>query len=631
MSRHEILLLAKQGDHRAIAFFLNEAFSSLGFTVKTTREKEYLYILVESDPLPPQDSCIRVIENGLHRLDPEDISNVTIYGRLIGQQLPAWAKTIELKTPITSSSPVTKSLPPTKVISSVETKQKPLKKSWLFVGAIGLILLPLSGFLLNTQIKRLRHSPLTPQTPSPSSMISPKTEKGKTVSPASKPPSPKTSITPKASSSPQVSTPKIPNTKTPFPSAKVSPSNIQKTPSSSPSISSPKTPHSEKKAASPSVSSPKTPHSEKKAMSPSISISKTPHSEKQGAIGSPTPSATFVATLKIPKIELQPTSDTIISIKAVGDIIPGTNYPYNKLPQDQDALFSNVKGYLSGADLLFGNYEGTLTDHPYSSKTMGRGLVFAFRTPPSYVKVLKDAGFDILNIANNHSWDFNEQGFKDTINNINNAGMTSIGKKNEIHYQRVKGVKVAFIGFSNYGDVHNTLLDIKAGQNLVKTAKENAEIIVISVHAGAEGTGARHVNNANEYFLGENRGNLIAFSHGMIDAGADLILGHGPHVARALELYKGKLIAYSLGNFLGYRTLSTAGELGKTLILEVKMNPQGDFVSGKIIPIKLDGNGVPAIDNDFAIVGLIRDLIKSDFPKTPLKIDNQGQILKDNG
>lgn len=597
MSRHEILGLAKQGDHRAIAFFLNEAFASQGFSVKTTREKEYLYILVESEQLPPQDSCIRVIENGLHRLDPEDITNVTIYGRLIGQQLPAWAKTIELKTAIVSSSPVTKSLSPTTVISSGKTKQKPVKKSWLFVGAIALIFLPLSGFVLNTQIKRLRNSPLTPQTPSPSSTISPKIEKGKTVSPAPKPASAKTSITPKASSSPQISTPKTPNVKTPLPSPKVSPSNILKTP----------------------------------APSPSVSIPKTPNSEKQGAILSPTPSATLVTTLKIPKIELQPTSDTIISIKAVGDIIPGTNYPYNKLPQDKDSLFSNVKGYLSGADLLFGNYEGTLTDYAYSSKTMGRGLVFAFRTPPSYVKVLKDAGFDILNIANNHSWDFHEQGFKDTINNINNAGMNSIGKKNEIHYETVKGVKVAFIGFSNYGDVHNTLLDIKEGQNLVKKAKENAEIIVISVHAGAEGTGARHVKNANEYFLGENRGNMIAFSHGMIDAGADLILGHGPHVARALELYKGKLIAYSLGNFLGYRTLSTAGELGKTLILEVKMNPQGDFVSGKIIPIKLDGNGVPSIDNDFAIVGLIRDLIKSDFPKTPLKIDNQGQILKDNG
>jgi poly-gamma-glutamate capsule biosynthesis protein CapA/YwtB (metallophosphatase superfamily) len=114
----------------------------------------------------------------------------------------------------------------------------------------------------------------------------------------------------------------------------------------------------------------------------------------------------------------------------------------------------------------------------------------------------------------------------------------------------------------------------------------------------------------------------------MIDAGADLILGHGPHVTRALELYKGKLIAYSLGNFMGYRTLSTAGELGQSLILDVKMTPQGDFVSGKIIPIELDRQGIPSVDNDFRSVGLIRRLTKSDFPNTGLTIDDKGQILK---
>jgi len=114
----------------------------------------------------------------------------------------------------------------------------------------------------------------------------------------------------------------------------------------------------------------------------------------------------------------------------------------------------------------------------------------------------------------------------------------------------------------------------------------------------------------------------------MIDAGADLILGHGPHVTRALELYKGKLIAYSLGNFMGYRTLSTAGELGQSLILDVKMNPKGDFVSGKIIPVELDGRGIPSVDEDFRSVGLIRSLTKSDFPNTGLKIDDKGLILK---
>ncbi|MFM9266480.1 CapA family protein [Tychonema sp. BBK16] len=324
------------------------------------------------------------------------------------------------------------------------------------------------------------------------------------------------------------------------------------------------------------------------------------------------------------------TPPATVSIKAVGDIIPGTNFPYNKLPPKKELLFDGVKSHLKGADILFGNFESTMTDHPYSSKGGGGGMLFAFRTPPSYAKILKDVGFDILSIANNHSYDFNEQGFKDTIKNINSNGMKAVGKRDQIVYKNVKGVNFAFIGFSNYGEVHNSLLELKAGAEVVKKAKQKADIVVISVHAGAEGTGALNVRNKTEFFYGENRGNMVLFSRTMIDAGADLILGHGPHVARAMELYKGKLIAYSLGNFMGYRTLSTAGELGKSLILDVKMNPQGDFVSGKIIPIALNGQGIPSLDDDFRSVRLIRRLTKSDFPNAGLSIGDLGQIVKQN-
>jgi hypothetical protein len=336
----------------------------------------------------------------------------------------------------------------------------------------------------------------------------------------------------------------------------------------------------------------------------------------------PAPKSSSAATKK------PATVPATVSIKAVGDMIPGTNYPYNKLPAKKELLLESVKPYLKGADILFGNFESTMTNYPYSSKAGGGRMLFAFRTPPSYAKIFKDVGFDILSIANNHSYDFNEQGFKDTIKNIDSNGMKAVGKRDQIVYQNVKGVNFAFIGFSNYGEVHNSLLELKAGAEVVKKAKQNADIVVISVHAGAEGTGALNVRNKNELFYGENRGNMVLFSRTMIDAGADLILGHGPHVPRAMELYKGKLVAYSLGNFLGYRTLSTAGALGQSLILDVKMTPQGDFVSGKIIPVQLDGRGVPAIDNKFRTVGLIDRLTKSDFPNSGLTIDDKGQILK---
>lgn len=589
MSQQDILNLAKEGDARAIAFLIGQALQSFGVTAKASLENETLHLLLEAEQLPVEEACLRVAVKGLQRLQPNNVYSVTLYGRRGGQQLPAWTQTVELKKRLISvpvsvpvserakvsvsaaaavsapAAPISVALPKIEQIQNVTTaptqipkkfpptplkiptpkptnqrQQKPsprpdlartkTKKSWLSIGTLSLILVPISGLVLGSQLyKSSNTAKINPLTSKPAvqkvraAQLSPR-ESNPAPAPAAKP---------------------LPAPKSPFQPAKI-PANLPAT----------------------------------------------------------------------------------VSIKAVGDMIPGTNFPYNKLPENKERLFESVKPYLQGADILFGNFESTMTDYPYTSKRGGGGTLFAFRTPPSYAKIFKDVGFNILNIANNHSYDFNEQGFKDTIKNIDSNGMKAVGKRDQIVYQNVKGVNVAFIGFSNYGEVHNSLLELKAGAELVKKARQKADIVVISVHAGAEGTGALNVRNKNEFFDGENRGNMVLFSRTMIDAGADLILGHGPHVTRALELYKGKLIAYSLGNFMGYRTLSTAAELGESLILDVKMTRKGDFVSGKIIPIELNRQGIPSVDNDFRSVGLIRRLTKSDFPNSGLTIDDKGQILK---
>ncbi len=316
-----------------------------------------------------------------------------------------------------------------------------------------------------------------------------------------------------------------------------------------------------------------------------------------------------------------------IKIKAVGDIVPGTNYPQNRLISQNTLLFQSVKPLFKGADFLFGNFESTLTNYPFSPKGVGGGMVFAFRTPPTYAQLFKEAGFDVLSVANNHSFDFSGQGFKDTIKNIEKADMQALGRKGQILIAKRKGLAIAWIGFSFLNE-HNSLNNLKAAKYLVQVARENADIVVISVHNGAEGTGAMHVKNQSEYFFGENRGNMVQFSHMMIDNGADLILGHGPHIPRALELYKGKLIAYSLGNFMGYRSLSTEAELAYSLVLEVELNNQGNFASGKIIPVILNRQGIPYPDWQGRSIKLIRQLTKSDFPLTPLTIDNKGRIWR---
>ncbi|MEH2145732.1 CapA family protein, partial [Nostoc sp.] len=269
------------------------------------------------------------------------------------------------------------------------------------------------------------------------------------------------------------------------------------------------------------------------------------------------------------------------------------------------------------------------SNYPYTAKDISRGQVFAFRSPPGYARLFAEAGFNVFNMANNHAMDFGPVGFKDTKKNLEAVGIATLGHKNQILYLEANNISVAMIGFSPY-EIYNSIHNLEVAQALVAEAKKKANIIVVSMHAGAEGTGALQVKNQTEFFYGENRGNSIKFARNMIDAGADLVLGHGPHVPRAIEIYKGKIIAYSLGNFLGYRTLSTNAQTGDSMILEVKLNPVGNLISSKIIPVRMDRQGIPHLDQRFQTVRLMRYLNNQAFPKNPVKINKKGEIVVGN-
>ncbi len=319
-----------------------------------------------------------------------------------------------------------------------------------------------------------------------------------------------------------------------------------------------------------------------------------------------------------------------ITIKAVGDIIPGTNFPNYRLPRFRDQLLpKSVRNHLQGSDILFGNFESSLTNYPYTTKDISRGQIFAFRSPPAYAQLFSQVGFNVFNMANNHAMDFGLVGFKDTKKNLEAVGIATLGHKNQILYLKANNIPVGMIGFSPY-EMYNSIHNLAAAEKLVAEAKNNANIVIVSMHAGAEGTQALHVKNETEFFYGENRGNSIKFARKMIDAGADLVLGHGPHVPRAMEIYKNKMIAYSLGNFLGYRTLSTNAQAGDSLILEVQLNSVGSLVSSKIIPIRMDRQGIPQVDRHFQTVKLMRYLNNQAFPKNPVKINNKGEIILNN-
>jgi poly-gamma-glutamate capsule biosynthesis protein CapA/YwtB (metallophosphatase superfamily) len=137
------------------------------------------------------------------------------------------------------------------------------------------------------------------------------------------------------------------------------------------------------------------------------------------------------------------------------------------------------------------------------------------------------------------------------------------------------------------------------------------------------------VKPGTEIFLGENRGDPVRFSHAVIEAGADLVVGHGPHVLRALEFHRGRLIAYSLGNFAGGEgTLSNDGRLGWGGVLKVTLSPDGTFAGGQFVATYLNGAGRPTVDGRKRGVGLVRDLCRRDFPATGARLDAAGVITE---
>jgi hypothetical protein len=286
-----------------------------------------------------------------------------------------------------------------------------------------------------------------------------------------------------------------------------------------------------------------------------------------------------------------------------------------------DAYFAPV---LRG-DVVLGNLEGTLTDRGSSKCSAGSTSCFSFRAPPSYAALLRSAGFTVVNLANNHAYDYGAVGQTDTIAAVRKAKLLTTGRPGEIAYTVVRGTRVAVLGFAPYPWAQS-LVDLPAAQALVRKADRWADLVVVTMHAGAEGSAHAHVRPGTEFFLGENRGNVVAFSHAVVDAGADLVLGSGPHVLRGLEWYRGRLIAYSLGNFLGNGTLSMGGMNGVSAVLQVALRPDGSWLNGRVVPVRLVSPGVPAPDPTRAALSLMRSLSIADFRDRAMRVSREGVL-----
>src|SRR4051794_15889863 len=275
--------------------------------------------------------------------------------------------------------------------------------------------------------------------------------------------------------------------------------------------------------------------------------------------------------------------------------------------EPQSALFAGTRAYLRTADLAVANLEGTLATGGAARCTASakRGC-FVFRASPRWARTLKAAGFTALSVANNHALDFGSEAQTETLAALRSVRLAAGGLPGRIAYLDAAGVKVAFIGAAPY-TWSQSLLDAAGTQALVRTAARHANVVLVYMHAGAEGADAIHVSG-DETYRGEPRGNARTFARAMIAAGADLVFASGPHVLRGVEWYRHRLIAYSLGNLATSRTLSTIGALGQSALLRVTLDARGRFVAGSLIPLRLDAWGAPSYDSSRSGLAAIRSL-----------------------
>jgi hypothetical protein len=332
-----------------------------------------------------------------------------------------------------------------------------------------------------------------------------------------------------------------------------------------------------------------------------------------------------------------------ITVAAVGDVMLGSTFPDESggglPPDDGKDLLAEVTPILAAVDLAFGNLEGPLADGGVSTKCgpppkkprRGRKpkkkSCYAFRTPTRYAAHLAAAGFDVMSVANNHAMDFGAEGRASTVAALDAAGIAHTGAPGDVARLEVKGKRVSVIAFATYAHSMN-LNDLEGARGLVAAEAAAADLVVVSFHGGAEGASRTRVPEGAEMFYGENRGDLRVFTRAVIDAGADLVLGHGPHVVRGLELYKDRLVAYSLGNFATYGQMNVVGLPGISLVLEVRLAADGRFLGGRVHPVIQRRPGGPLLDRDGQVIPILKELSAADFGAASPVIADDGILAR---
>lgn len=319
-------------------------------------------------------------------------------------------------------------------------------------------------------------------------------------------------------------------------------------------------------------------------------------------------------------------ADTTFTIAMVGDMMLGTTFPTVRLPRNNGKnLFDDARELLTEADIALGNLEGPICGEEFEcSKDTGEG-VYVFRMPTEYVGLIEQAGFDFVSLANNHSHDFGMQGIRETMRVLDSVGVACAGVKRVCETAIVErnGVRFGCCAFGHnwYCCNHKSEKEV---QRILRSLRSKVDIMIVSFHGGAEGKDKTHLPEEEEMFFQENRGSLRKFAHLCVDEGADVVFGHGPHVCRAMEVYKGRLIAYSLGNFCTPLGINITGIMGYAPLVVIEVDKNGKLRKGKIHSfVQVRGKG-PKVDAENRVAYQIQSLTAED-------IENPHLVFKDDG
>ena len=318
-----------------------------------------------------------------------------------------------------------------------------------------------------------------------------------------------------------------------------------------------------------------------------------------------------------------------IILSFVGDVMTGSDYPDKSyLPSNEGKdIFKSVENYFKNSDINFANLEGAIANTNTQSSKRSKNS-YSFRMPPYMANRIAEAGFNIVAVANNHSRDFGDKGYKQTQEYLKNAEIKIVGNiLNTATIIEIKNKKIGFLAFYYFSYANNSIQDITSAKALVEKTKKECDFLVVSFHGGAEGRNMFRVPKETEIFYGENRGDVYKFARAVSDAGADLIIGHGPHVLRAMEIYNNSFIAYSLGNFVGYKQFSLAGNNGISAILQITLNNNLKIDSAKVIPIKLINGGIPSVDSSNEAIKKLNNYADLDFPNSGIKFNSEGEAI----